>query len=88
MNSEYHKLPVSKTKKRIYNEDREAKKPLHIEGGSSCTDAERLNQEILSEFQKLQENGKVFILSFARSLILFEQGEVLSDPQLIDRDIP
>lgn len=88
MNSEYHKLPVSKTKKRIYNENREAKKPLHIEGGSSCTDAERLNQEILSEFQKLQENEKSFILSFARSLILFEQGEAFSDLRLIDRDIP
>lgn len=44
MNSEYHKLPVSKTKKRIYNEDREVKKPLHIEGGSSSTDAERLSE--------------------------------------------
>lgn len=45
MNSEYHKLPVSKAKKRIYKENKEAKKPLHIEGGSSCTDAERLKQE-------------------------------------------
>ena len=31
-------------KKRIYNENREAKKPLHIEGGPSCTDAERLSE--------------------------------------------
>lgn len=64
MNSEYHKLPVSKTKKRIYNENREAKKPLHIEGGSSCADAERLSErkDVLENVIRLSKDQNKMLI--------------------------
>ena len=45
MNSEYHNLPVPYFLNSDYNEYRETGNLLHIEGVSSCTDAEKLRQE-------------------------------------------
>ena len=85
MNSEYHNLPVPYFLNTDYNEYRETGNLLHIEGVSSCTDAEKLIQEIFLEFHKMMPEQKRFIISLVRSLASSEREETFSAPMLTDQ---
>ena len=80
MNSEYHNLPVPYFLNSDYNEYRETGNLLHIEGVSSCTDAENIDRRILKDFKQLTYSEKSEILFFVLSLFQSEPEEALSDP--------
>lgn len=79
MNSEYHNLPVTYFLNTDYNEYRETGNLLHIEGVSSCTDAENIDRRILEDFKQLTYFEKSEILFFALSLFQSELEETPFD---------
>lgn len=79
MNSEYHNFPVSSSLEQDYNKVRELGNLLHIEGVSSCTDAENIDRRILEDFKQLTYFEKSEILFFALSLFQSELEETPFD---------